>query len=124
MTDGYDSDMELFYSDDAATFDVWITIVHPETGESKTAGVDNLTSAMYFIVKNGLMPIREGMQEQTGLVTGDPTAHMPSVQDALKEVGVTGEQLLNAWREQNLHPIALTITCEGDPNLLDQLTIQ
>lgn len=106
----YDNEMELMYTDDAMTFDVEVIITNPETGETRSVVVDNLTSAMYFMVNNELCPIREGYDDKIPNLTND------ELPEEIKEIH-------EGFRDLTLHTFMLKITCEGDPDLLDQFGV-
>lgn len=106
----FNPNMTLEYADDATSMETEVEIIDPKTGEVGGFVADNLTTAMYFIVENGLKPIREGLKEPGKLQNTE----------GLNELaGVPGGEVLKGFRAQNNLPMTLFIQVHGDPSLAD-----
>lgn len=112
----FDPDMRLAYADDATSLETEVVVVDPETGDRAGFTADNLTTALYFIAAHGLLPVREGIKE---LATLDhPAISLEHAQQLTEARLPQPAEALEAFRQQNLLPVALYIEVEGDPALV------
>lgn len=96
------SDIQVHYGQDARSVHVLLRVTDPDTNESGEVLIDNLTTAMHFIVANELI-VRE---EIIGFAAMDERTH----------------PLMLAWRAHASGDSdeALIIDTIGDPALLNE----
>lgn len=118
----YNPEMRLGYGDfdESSTIEVTVRIIgqRHQRGPTQQREMtwDNLTSPMYFLVKNDLLPFSESLEERIEVLLPQDKELAGTAGTAID--GVTHQGILDAWRSRQGDK-RLVIIVHGDPSLLD-----
>lgn len=116
----YDPDMRLGYGSEAPSLEVTLRVVDPDSDRTAEHTWDNLTNPLYLVVSQGWLPVSEELVDRLEVLLPEGERELRGTEGTEVD-GVTGQSVLDAWRErQGAH--RLLITVHGDPAQLEEVS--